>query len=503
MNVLSLYQKAQSTLLDAQELAWVENEAREHPYFGLPYVISARHHLSQKSTLKDRALLLGAAYSLDRGMLHGYVQDLLHQPRAAKHVSVVVPVAEAAPAVVEAPATEAVEPAVENSVVEAEETPIAETPAAEAVEPAVEAPVAETPVAEAVEPAVEAPVAETPVVEAVEPAVEAPVAETPVAEAAEPTVAETPALEALEPFVETAVAEIPTNEIPFDYAPRGVNWFLNMRIQLRVQKFARLGDRIRTATAAHAAKLTPAPQPAAQAEAPAPSPQPEVVQAPPVAQVRAEEGKSAEDGYAIGAFSSFSFVETDEDGAEGDEENLVMERESVEIQTPATPEDNGEIIFEEENRIVEIVVSPELLAKYFNGHLPPPHLHESAPAAQPEEAQAHMSLEFLPQERPAREIAVPRPPVTAAKRVTPSAQELIDRFIEQEPSIKRNSAQDIPAGDLARESSVERDEWVTETLARIYAKQGNKNKAIKIYQKLGLLFPEKRDYFAARIAELK
>lgn len=44
---------------------------------------------------------------------------------------------------------------------------------------------------------------------------------------------------------------------------------------------------------------------------------------------------------------------------------------------------------------------------------------------------------------------------------------------------------------------------VSETLAQIFVKQGNFQKAIEIYTKLTLKYPEKRDYFAALIKKLK
>ncbi|MGJ7030000.1 hypothetical protein [Niabella hirudinis] len=43
----------------------------------------------------------------------------------------------------------------------------------------------------------------------------------------------------------------------------------------------------------------------------------------------------------------------------------------------------------------------------------------------------------------------------------------------------------------------------TATMAEVWAKQGNKAKAIEIYQKLSLLNPSKRAYFAAKIEHLK
>ena len=85
----------------------------------------------------------------------------------------------------------------------------------------------------------------------------------------------------------------------------------------------------------------------------------------------------------------------------------------------------------------------------------------------------------------------------------PTPADLIDRFIRSSPTIERMTPGDYqPVPDLSEASASEQGTFITETLAKIYVNQGYYTKAINIYEKLSLQYPEKSAYFASRIEKI-
>tara|TARA_Y100000813_G_scaffold96337_1_gene68735 strand:- start:298 stop:825 length:528 start_codon:yes stop_codon:yes gene_type:complete len=68
---------------------------------------------------------------------------------------------------------------------------------------------------------------------------------------------------------------------------------------------------------------------------------------------------------------------------------------------------------------------------------------------------------------------------------------------------KKENPSFFSATETAKKSLSENDDFITETLAKIYKEQGHFDKAINAFEKLILKFPEKNTLFASQINEIK
>ncbi len=81
-------------------------------------------------------------------------------------------------------------------------------------------------------------------------------------------------------------------------------------------------------------------------------------------------------------------------------------------------------------------------------------------------------------------------------------QAIIDRFLQSDVRIIPGKEGGAPA-ETEPEEDGEEPEVLTETLAEILARQGKTDKALGIYEKLCLKYPEKSSYFAKKIESLQ
>ena len=108
---------------------------------------------------------------------------------------------------------------------------------------------------------------------------------------------------------------------------------------------------------------------------------------------------------------------------------------------------------------------------------------------------ASQGIKFIPEEKPVDRFG-----------------KQLKSFTEWLKTMKRLPQSEIPKiADLASdekveqmaEHSIDRGEIITETMAEVWIKQGNREKAIETYNKLSLLNPDKSAYFASLAEQLK
>ncbi|SFP93617.1 hypothetical protein [Hymenobacter arizonensis] len=88
----------------------------------------------------------------------------------------------------------------------------------------------------------------------------------------------------------------------------------------------------------------------------------------------------------------------------------------------------------------------------------------------------------------------------------PSSLDLINNFLRRQPRLTRPAMLPPPSGvqaDLSMRSTRAESDLASESLARIFVRQGKTARAIEIYEKLMVKQPEKMAYFAAQIQSLQ
>ena len=88
------------------------------------------------------------------------------------------------------------------------------------------------------------------------------------------------------------------------------------------------------------------------------------------------------------------------------------------------------------------------------------------------------------------------------------SHQIIDNFLKIDtpkiiPSFQLDTKQSTHESTKNKEVTESNDDLMSETLANIYIKQKHYDKAIGIYEKLRLKYPEKNVYFACRINDLE
>jgi hypothetical protein len=80
---------------------------------------------------------------------------------------------------------------------------------------------------------------------------------------------------------------------------------------------------------------------------------------------------------------------------------------------------------------------------------------------------------------------------------------IIEQFVRENPKIKPVDKDSVGDFIPVDEKEATHEDVVSETLAKVYEQQGFFSRAREVYRKLGLIYPEKSDYFAALIQETK
>jgi tetratricopeptide (TPR) repeat protein len=169
-----------------------------------------------------------------------------------------------------------------------------------------------------------------------------------------------------------------------------------------------------------------------------------------------------------------------------------LEEDTFELEIETAKIEHLDSLPIEETEEIEAKIKPvKLVAPIYN-------LEDLYPAPEPDEPKQVASSDFY-----AWLNAGSAQKNTAAVKPIERKEDLIEKFLKTKPSISRPKQEFYTPEKAMKKSEVISNKIVTETLAKIYTKQGNFEKAIDAYEQLSLKFPEKKPYFANLIDQIK